>query len=462
MRGPGRAAAWGGILFGAALALRLFVSFRTALPSVDGVIFLSMAKDMAAGEWARALERVFHPLFPLLTAPLVAMGLEPFTAAKILLALFGAAGAALVLPLALELGSSLGAALALSFLASSSVWAVRYTGDAYSEPLFLFLAALAALLHLRRAGNEGKPRRFQGFLAGFFAGLAFTTRPEGAALAGALVLVGPGRLLCALGAALPALSYLGTRWTFLGEIGPTPKLGFMLPMGPLGAPGPAEGVLLYLENLGKAFLLGFESLGPLGWVLTLAGIFLFLRGRSGKVPPGAKALLLALLFALLGMSAFQVKRRFLVDWAPLLLAFGALAWDAFPGKGRPLLRVLLALVLAWNLYRLFPPRKFEKTGEVVVARWIAGNLREGESIVTDMPRVAYYAGLRPPPPKVPGPGELARKCAHPGVRFLVLGSKRSLLERFGPPPPWIPAPLSPKAARAARERGIAVFTRRRE
>ncbi len=460
MERPGKTAAWALLLFGAALAVRLYASFRTALPSVDGVIFLSMAKDMAAGEWARALGRVFHPFYPLLAAPLVSLGMDPYTAARILLSFFGAAGAALVLPLGMELGASRGAAAALAALAAASVWASRYAGDAYSEPLFLFLAALASLLYLRRARRAGgKGGRLGTFLAGFLAGLAFTTRPEGAALGAAFVLAGPGRGLLALGAALPAGIYLGARWALLGSLAPSPKLGFMLPMGPLGAPGLPAGLVLYLENLGRAFLLGFESLGPLGWSLSAAGILLYLLKRKWRERPGGKGLLWALLVALLAMAAFQVKRRFLLDWSPLFLAFGALAWDALSGKVRFLLPCLLALSLAGSLVRLYPPRKYEKTGEVVVARWIGARLRPGEGLVTDMPRVAYYAGFPPPPPRVPAPEDLARECAKRGARFLVLGSRRELIRKFHPPKPWRLASLPAEVERAARERGIAVFIR---
>ncbi len=459
---PGRTAALAGLVFCAALAVRLFVSFRTALPSVDGVIFLSMAKDMAAGHWAPALVRVFHPFYPLLAAPLIALGVTPFTAARVLLSVFGAAGAALVLPLARELGASRGASAALASLAAVSVWASRYAGDAYSEPLFLFLAALASWLYLRQARSEGKGRALTAFFAGFLAGLAFTTRPEGAALGAAFLLAGPGRVFLALGAVLPAGAYLGARWVLLGSLAPTPKLGFMLPMGPLGATGVLEGLALYLENLGKALLLGFESLGPLGWLLSAAGILLFLFGRKGRRGQGGKGLAAALLLAFLGMAAFQVKRRFLLDWSPLLLAFGALAWDALSGKVRFLLPVLLALSLGWSLVRLYPPRKYDKTGEVLVARWIGARLGPGEGIVTDMPRVAYYAGLRPPPPRVPAPEDVARWCARAGVRFLVLGARRRLFREFGPPKPWKPAPLPPEVERAARRRGIAVFIRPRK
>ncbi len=448
---------WAGLVFGAGLAARLFVSFRTALPSVDGVIFLRMSRDMAAGEWARALERVFHPLYPLLCSPLVLLGLEPFTAARILLSLCGAAGAALVLPLSTALGASRRAALALSLLAAFSPWACRYAGDAYSEPLFSLLAALAALLYLRQR-EDPAARRATAFLAGAAAGLAFSTRPEGAALAGAFLLAGPGRIPLSLGALLPASAYLGARFLLLGVLGPTPKLGFMLPMGPLGRESLPAGILLYLENLGKALLLGFEALGPLGWSLALLGILSFLFRRKSS-SAGAGPILLALLFAWTAMAAFQVKRRFLVDWAPILYSFGALGWDLLAPRGKKVLPFLLAAALVSDLARLYPPRKFDKIGEVVLARWLKSRLGPGERIVTDLPRVAYYAGFPPPPPRVPTPADLAGEGADPRVRFLVLGSRRELLRRFGPPPPWRPARLPQDVARAAEDRGIAVFTR---
>ena len=266
----------------------------------------------------------------------------------------------------------------------------------------------------------------------------------------AFLLLGLRRPWCALGAAGPALLYLGARAWLLSEATLSPKIGFMWGLGPLGARQPLEAGAALAGALGRALLLGFEALGPFPWLLSLAGLGVLLRGKPTR-PPGAGALLAALLLAWLGMALFQVKRRFLVDWSPLLLAPGALAWAAVPGRARRPLGLLLLLVLAGDLWRLAPPRKADREAEAALGRWLSGRLGPGETIATDMPRVAYYAGRTPPPPRVLEVEELAAACAAPGTLYLVLGTRRELLEAFGPPPPWRPLPLPEELARGDRK-----------
>jgi len=57
----------GGVLLlalGVALAIRLYLSLTSYCIAGDGVAYLGMARDFAAGEPAKALDNVFSPLYP--------------------------------------------------------------------------------------------------------------------------------------------------------------------------------------------------------------------------------------------------------------------------------------------------------------------------------------------------------------------------------------------------------------
>jgi hypothetical protein len=56
------------IALGVALAIRLYLSLTSYCIAGDGVAYLGMARDFAAGEPARALDNVFSPLYPYLVS----------------------------------------------------------------------------------------------------------------------------------------------------------------------------------------------------------------------------------------------------------------------------------------------------------------------------------------------------------------------------------------------------------
>ena len=88
-------------LFSSILALgflwRLYISWRTPIPSEDGVNYLWMAERFAEAEFALGLSEVFPPLLSLLTALPIAAGLDPFLSAQLVLCLGGTLA---ILPLA--------------------------------------------------------------------------------------------------------------------------------------------------------------------------------------------------------------------------------------------------------------------------------------------------------------------------------------------------------------------------
>ena len=150
----------------AGLLLRLVVGFATPIPAEDGVNYLWMAERFAALDPRAALSEVFPPLHPLLTAPWIALGLEPFRAGQLVAAL---AGVAILLPMRLVLGKvAPSASRVILWLVALAPLPVRFGAECYSEPVYLLVAtcALAAALADRW------------LLAGLCAGIAFWARPE--------------------------------------------------------------------------------------------------------------------------------------------------------------------------------------------------------------------------------------------------------------------------------------------
>lgn len=396
------------------------------MPSTDGPLYLWMAQAFARGQFAAGLDCVFHPGWSLLLAPLVALGLDSFLAAKLLGALCGGCTAVLLWRIAHRWVAgwpAVGAAL----LFAGSFHAVRLPGDAYSESAYLVLVSLGLWLVLGQRPVGG----------GLAFGIAFWVRPEALCL-WPLLWARPAdrrRLWTAVSVAtLGAMLYPALRFLALGELAATPKLGFMRPMGPLGADSLGSVATGLLRNAGRVPLAAMPALDWIGFPLGLAGLWLLQRANRRA----ARACLLALVLGWLAMIAFQVKPRFFLSQMPLLLPLAALTlrW-AWP---------VVIVALGISLFRIGrdvrePPR-VEKHAERELGRWLARRgVRAGE-LVTDLPRVAFYAGLRPPPPAIWTPARIDALLRGAAARWACLAAKRAgrrdLLERRVA---WRPTPL---------------------
>src|SRR5262245_57055922 len=69
------------LLIGACVFFAVVVlGWREPGPSGDGTSYMWMAQQFARGEWRDAMSMVFPPGFPLLLAPLMALGIDPWAA----------------------------------------------------------------------------------------------------------------------------------------------------------------------------------------------------------------------------------------------------------------------------------------------------------------------------------------------------------------------------------------------
>jgi hypothetical protein len=447
-------AAWA--LVGLAALVRGLVAARTAVLDRDSVTYLWMAQEAAAGRIEAAFSTVFHPLYPLLVAPVVPLIGDVEVAGQLVAC---ACGAFAVLPLYALARRIAGdtAAIAAGALYALGIWFARHPADALSEgPFYLFAAAALAAL------ARDRPRAF---VAGGLAGLAYGARPEGAAL---LLLGAPW--LWSRGARAPALRFVVVGiasasvwplgWALLGEgFTLTPKAAFNYAVG-VGDPG-SDALAHYLTHLLRVPGALFEAIGYVALPLALLGVA---RLRPRWRDPAALALaLVALQVAVVPLLRSNI--RFLSGYGMLLLPFAGAAIAALLPRVRrwplPAQLALAFTVVAGDLVRLPQTRRAERRIERELGEHLRGLLAPGEGIATDMPRLAFHAGLRPPEPRPIPPAEVLALAEQPATRFVAVVAGRTAVDgaeiaALG----FAPATLRGPLAAAAAARGIEVFVRR--
>lgn len=413
-------APWWCLLF--AVAIRLLVACRTEVPGRDGVAYLWMAERAAAGELSALFATVFHPLYPALVAALLwAMpGLEPVVAGQLVAS---AAGAVAVVPLWYAARGVFGAptATVAALAYGGGAWFARHPAECMSEgPFYLAVTVWARAL---------APERRGAVVAGVAGGCAFLLRPEGLAL----VLVGVvafararqfGRGVALAAVALPIVLLLPCGfWWFGHGMTLTPKAAFNLAVGVGNAASP---VLHYLgEALGLP-MAAAEELGWLWWPLAIVGFVRHRRARShpGNVGGPAVGYLVAP-FALqcLVVPLLHAHWRFLSGFGVLLLPFaGSAAVDVYRwlrARGRTSAWCFV-VVMAAAEGRVGGARNRGAAIERELGRALARNLQPGEFVVSDMPRLDYFAGQQPPPPRPILPSEILRRARDPQCRFAAL------------------------------------------
>lgn len=427
-RGPARrhdrSVAWvPWLLFAGALALRAFGCAAASVPGWDGISYLWIAGECAHGRFEALYATVFHPLYPLLVAPglAVAPEVEPQRIGQITAALPAALA---VVPLWHATRTLFCARTALwsGVLYTIGTWFVRHPAECMSEgPFYLLVASwLLALLEPRRRSAT----------AGAFAGLAFLTRPEG----GALALVGAVHLWCAgarrqavrhaaVAAAIGLLYPLGALAAGEGFV-LTPKAAFNWDVGAGGAGNP---LVYYAVELARLPGIAFEGLGYAVTPLALAGVLL-LRPRRAADPRWL--LLVPFLLQCLVVPLLRSHYRFVSGFGLLLLPHAGHALVALRGalarraRWLPLLATIAVFGAEAKLYLATPP---DRSIERDLGRALGAELSPGQTLVSDMARVDYYAGLPPPPPRRLEPDALLRAAAEPHCRFVALRRGRTAL-----------------------------------
>lgn len=453
-----------------AAAVRLLVSWRTVVPGRDGASYLWMAERVGAGDPGAAFRTVFHPLYSLATGLVLAAlpDLSPMAAGQLVA---GTAAALAIWPLQVLTASWFGvsAGRSAALLYACGVWFVRYPAECLSEGCFYLLVAVWALAVLGRrpASAAGGQASVRPALAGLAAALAYATRPEGLALLviGGVRLRGRARLrLLVTGAACAIWVPIGY-WLSGSGFTLTPKAAFNYAVG-IGADDSA--VRHYLVHALRLPGAAFEAIGYIAVPLAVVG--LWLCWRQGRLRGGDAApwLLAPLLVQSAVVPMLRSNARFLSGFGHLLLPFAGLAMAAWLGRRRvgsagarwrPLVTWLV--VLAPDLARLPGARGEDRLIERRLGEWLRPRLHAPDFIATEMPRLEFFAGQQPGPPRPIGRDELLSAAARAHARFVAVVSPRSDivaadLDALGLQAVSLPEPLST----LARQRALLVYERR--
>lgn len=376
------------------------------VPSEDGVSYLWMAQQFAAGDWHAALSMVFPPGFPLLLAPFVACGVSAEFAADACNAIaFGLTMWPLA-HIARRLSPDVhGVDVVTCLLFMSASLLARVASEAYSEPLFLLVMAWGIASGLRG--------RY--WLTGILAGMAFWIRPEGLLLALSFALVRPRIAWRAMVGAAVGVVVLAL-WRGLSGHGfdPLPITGFHDLRDDLPQRGMVFGNLLELPG---AWL---EAFGITGAVLVL-----WLWPKARRALPKAKALWWQVALQAAVVCTFVVRRRFLLSCAVPVVAFAGALLARLPRRWRGLVLMAVVMVGAIGGYR--GGIDADRAAEGQVGRYLGGRLTSGERIASDLTRVLWFAGQRPLPPRHFDVDELAAMARPDEVRYFVF-SERSKRE----------------------------------
>lgn len=420
-----------------AFVWRLILAVLTPVPSEDGVTYLWMSQRFAAGDFVTPLSEVFPPLLPLLMAPLA--GLEVRGGQLVLAGL----GALSVLPIVhvatLVAGQSSQRVVVIAgLLAALPALPARLCAEVYTEPVFGLTLACATSAGLRN--------RF--WVCGVWSGIGFWLRSEAVLLPLAWCLQRPRRAwrsLVPTGLAVLALA----AWRAAAGSGfdLLPKLAFNLPKAAISEDAWLSSMIEGTLALPSAWL---EAFGIAG-VVAVVGMIL------GRHMRAHRPLLLALGMALIVVVAFAVRRRFLVAWWPLIVAFAVLALLRMRAQCRTL---IVAAAVGLGMATGLRTTDRDRLAEREVGAFVRARLAPGERIVTDLTRVLFFAGMRPLPPRHVTADQLIDAARDPAVRFLILGSRRPTAPTVRAAlPEFAPTDLPPALADGANARGIEVLTR---
>ncbi len=431
------------------IAMRLFANQRTPVPGRDGVAYLWMAQQWQHGDLGGLFGTVFHPLYPFLVGSLLRVwpDLDVVVAGQLVAA---GCGALAVIPIWLLTWRLFGerAANWAGLLYAIGTWFVRHPAECMSEGPFYLLAALWAHWLLRERPHPA--------LAGFAAGLAFLTRPEGAAMAATallhLLLHRQHRAaLWHAGAALAVGSLLPMGFFAFGQgFTLTPKATFNWNVGAGGSDDSLSYyVLQWLRLPGDAI----EGLGHVAALLMLIGA---IRNRPQRLDDPRWLLLLPFLLQCAVIPLLKSHHRFVSGFGVLLLPFAGVALVQLQDwlrSCRPWLPAVAIAVVIASEARLWLGRLTDRTIERELGHVLAAAMRPGEVVVSDMPRLEFFAGQRPPPP-APIPASVILQLAQrPECRFVALKRGRTdidarALAAFGLRPRALPTAVAghPSAA----------------
>lgn len=424
------------LLLALAVGLRAWTIPHTVVPARDGIGFIRYAWQLEHRPWLDVLRASHHPPGYPLSILAISLPLRYLIAGDVLplSAQFAAnlAGILLVIPM-FYLGRELfdrrvgfGAALLFQCFPVSA----RVLSDTLSEPLFL-LALTTGLLMAARA--LGRPTAWRFGLCGACAGLAYLTRPEGAALplAVGLALLGwrflaaaqwPRRTVAvsALALAMGTATVAGPYVAIIGRLTQKPTGQKLFEVGGsdterTAGSGPLwamwysdEGPARSSPQLGwcvRAVLIQvFKGYHYLGFPLVLLGLWHF-RDRFRLVPGAAvlsilMVLQIGLLLRVAMVSGYVSERHVLpvllcgLYWVAATLGWAGdkLAAGLRLAKPRTVAVMPLLLLAISGLPGTLKPLHAHRGGFRAAGDWLAHHATAADTIIDPFGWAAHYAG----------------------------------------------------------------------
>ena len=483
------AAEWRAPLGWALVAFVLRLSLLSGVEHVispDGVAYLNLGRNLAAGNLGEGLSTFYPPLYPLLVGLASLCFGEPEFAGRFVSVV---AGALLVVPAhrlaRVWYGRRVGALCA--GLVALHPLLVYYSTVLLTEATYTLLFT-CGLLAGWTAVSTARARAY--LLAGATYGACYLLKPEAAGFllllaAHALVAAkffgagsAPARLarnllsLCAgfLLFALPYLLYLRREagaWTISGKLAGhlwqgSRRAGEVAPPAATLVPDWAVAASQLAKALRHEYEV-FNLIFPVGFVL-LAGLGLFRRGWTRERARREFYLFSFVAAALAGYAVTLPNIRFVVPLLPLLLCWVALgvvefegwAAETLAGLRRPRLlpprvrkliapaavAVLLASLLPLFVYLLRGDKWGDYYGQKLAAVWIREHGgTEAPTVMSAAPVAAFYARGRHVPLVVEDYAAFVGRARREGVDYVVVNERSvwrmslsPLLDERGPHP----------------------------
>jgi hypothetical protein len=348
-------------------------------------------------------------------------------------------GATAVLSVAIARAFDQRAAWPTAVLWASSPLLLRVAAECYSEPPFLLLMAIGTWLGLQR--------RF--VAVGACAAVAFWIRPEGLLLAASFVLVEPRAAWRALlPVAAGVLGLAAGRGAAGQGFDPLPLLAFHEQRDDLPERGNVLANVLALPGP------WFEAFG-------LAGLCALLAPWR-RLRPLTTVLRWQVALQVAAICTFVVRRRFFLSCAVPVMVLAGVALARAPrrlAQGALVLAVGLGFWLAWN-GRIDADRAVERD----LGALLAPQLVLGRSMCSELPRVAWFAGAKPGPPRHFTAKQWLEQAQAPEVTIVVLANRTvaafTAAERAVFDQRFEPASLPASLQAGVAQRRLQVFLRR--
>ena len=422
-----------------ALGVRVYKVSVTRCIAGDGVAYLKVARDWLQGA---GIHPVWPPLYPWLVSLLWRMGIPSELSGQLVSVIFGVLLVALVYLAGRRIFPPPIAAIAC-IMAVFQPFLVRYSAEVLADSLYTFLLTAVIVCGWWAMNIQEKVPKdnrriivLAAVVTGIFTALAYLTKPEGV---GVLLVISvwwlwgmkisfpgrPGRrkwllrismVLCAWAVfCLISSSYIYAvkkktgQWMIsqkqtivfsvaLQEKGYTDKF---LNISPL-AYAKAEPVRFFAKvGSDLLVLLGRmpDAWHPLLFILLIIGFIGGIREKRFLF-----YLLTIIIPFLIGYAVYHPGRRYLVNWAPLLLFFSAYGVWKINKRTRIPEWILMVVIVLIMLPQTLKPIRVSGIRWKQAGNWIKDNAGKGRIIMGDDERIAFYAEGRQlvPSPSPPG------------------------------------------------------------